>query len=454
MKVITTFTQTLRAKLAIGLLISITVFSACEDPSSIGLELDPNSNQIGVFYQEIPLTALVVRQDSVLTTNREALVFGGDISDFFGKTEATAYSRLLFNRDLIRPGANATLDSVRFNFNFRAVNGDDLSQSKTIKVHKLKEQIRDINYYSFNSLEFEEEPIFSSSFNFANRQDTLVFTKLENNSFANELFEAIKDGAILRDNFTFREFVPGIAFKGDPTENVSYHLIPSTNTGFVFFFRNEGDTISRSFTVATGVNFNSARHFNQITVDPTGTPTEAVTENFVAYDLGGLAGSKNNTGLVVKLDMSPLDAFLDTLRNVTFNQVILELGPMKRNVATNRPPQLLQMFFTNETNRKLMGEGGAFAVQSDNRPQFNEETGQPVVGDFPAFLTHDREKNIYTQSITSHVSAVYRGNIQRRDFILYPLVPGSDEYRQSLREFVIDSRSPILKIYYSSIRAF
>ena len=442
------------AKLALGFLITFPIFSACEDPSNLGLELDPNNNQIGVFYQEIPLTALVIQQDSLITTNPESLVFGSDEGDFFGKTEATAYSRLLFNRDLARPNSTATLDSVRFNFSIRAVNGNDLSTDKTIQVHRLNEQIREVNYYNFSSLDYEEEPIFSSSFNFSNRQDTLVFATITENAFANELFEALKEGSAFSDIFTFRNFLPGLVFKGGQDENTSFNARPGNNTGFIFFYKNEGDTISRAYPIATGVNNNSARHFNQIVNDPTGTPTAQITEKFVAYDLGERAGAKNNTGILVKLDMSALDAFLDTLENVTFNQVTLEMGPLERNVATNRPPQFLQMFFTNETNRVLLGDLGAFAVQSDGRPQFDPATGDPFVGDAPALLAHNRENNIYRQTITSHVNAIYRGNLQRRDFILYPLVGGTDEYRQSLREFVLDSRSPVLKIFYSKARAF
>jgi len=454
LKVTTTFIQTLPAKLALGLFITFPILSSCEDPSNLGLELDPNNNQIGVFYQEIPLTALVIKQDSLLTTNPESLVFGNDEGDFFGKTEAIAYSRLIFNRDLARPNANAVLDSVRFNFSVRSVNGDNLATDKTFQVHRLNEQIQDVNYYNFSSLDFGEEPIFSKSFNFSARQDTLVFATITDNPFAQELFEALKDGSVFSDIFTFRDYLPGLVFKGGENENASFNLRPGNNTGFIFFYKNEGDTVPRAFPIATGVNNNSARHFTQVINDPTGTPTEQITEKFVAYDLGERAGAKNNTGILVKLDMSPLQAFLDTLQNVTFNQVTLELGPMERNITTNRPPQFLQMFFTNETNRVLLGTGGALAVQSDGRPQFDPATGEPFVGEAPALLAHDRERNVYRQTITSHVNAIYRGNLQRRDFILYPLVGGTDEYRQSLREFVLDSRSPVLKIYYSKARAF
>lgn len=464
MKVTTTFIQTLPAKLALGLFITFPILSSCEDPSNLGLELDPNNNQIGVFYQEIPLTALVVLQDSLQTTNPDALVFGSSSSEFFGKAVATAYTRMLYNRDVALPEPNAVLDSVRFNFRINAVYGDNLSSEKTIKVHRLNEQIRDITYYNFNSLEFNENPIFEVAFDFSTRQDTLVFAELVENEFVDEVFEALKDGSAFSDIFTFREFLPGLVFKGSEDEDVTFDVSPGNSTGFIFFFRNEGDTVSRAYPVATGIGGNNARHFNQITLDRTGTPVEMVTEKFVAYDLGEFAGSKNNTGFLVKLDMSPLDEFLDTLVNITFNQVELELGPLKNNISTNRPPQFLEMAFTNELNRLIVSNGFITSVQSNRGTQVDPITGGPFVSSNqpPALLAHDRERNVYRQTITSHVNAIYRGNLQRQDFLLWPsyrIVRGSlseinDAYRESLREFVLDSRSPVLKIYYSKARAF
>lgn len=454
MKVTTTSILTSPAKLALGLIISF-IISSCEDPSNLGLDLDPNNNQIGVFYQEIPLSATVIKQDSLLTINPNFLVFGHEESDFFGKTEGIGYSRLFFNRDVAKPEANAVLDSVRFNFNVRFVLADELESEKTFQVHRLNEQIQDVNYYNFSSLEYNEEPIFTASFDFSARQDTLVFTKLENNPFTNQLFEDLKEGSAFTDIFTFREYLPGLVFKGAEDEKVSFTVRPGNNTGFVFFYRNEGDTVSRAYPIATGVNSNIARHFNQMIIDPTGTPTEAIVEPYVSYDLGGKVGSKNNTGLLVKLDMSPLDAFLDTLQNITINQAILEMGPLSRNIASLRPPQFHQMFFTNETNKVLLrNDGRVMAVQPDGRPQYDPTTDEPIFSDSPALLAHDLEKNIYRQFITSHINAIYRKNIQRRDFIIYPLVTGSDEYRQSTREFIMEGNSPILKIYYSKTRSF
>ncbi len=436
-----------------GLLILISITSSCEDPSNIGLELDPNSNQIGVFYQEIPLSASVVLRDSISTTNTGFLVYGFEESEFFGKTDATAYTRLLFNRDVRRPESTAVLDSVKFNINVRNVLGDDLEAPKTINVHLLEDQIRDLNYFNFSSLNYDPEPVISATVDFKERQDTIVTISVDN-ELTERIFAELRDGNAFNDVFSFRDFLPGLVFKGAENEDVSFSTRVGNNTGLVFFYKNEGDTVSRAYPIATGINNNFARHFSQVTNDPTGTPTEVVENKMVAYNLGQYAGGKSNFGMLVKLDMSPLDAFLDTLENVTFNQVRLEMGPLVNDNVTNRPPQLQIMYFTNETNKILLRtDGFPMAVQPDGRAQVDLEKGEPIYSEQPALLAHSFEDNTFSQLITSHVNAIYRKNIQRRDLLLYPGTPGVDDFRQSLKEYVVDQNTIKLKIFFSRARS-
>lgn len=447
------------AKLVLGLLILISITSSCEDPSNIGLELDPNSNQIGVFYQEIPLSASVVIRDSINTTNNGVLVYGIEESDFFGKTEGTAYTRLLFNRDVRKPEATAVLDSVRFNINMRSVLGDNLDSPKTINIHLLEEQIRDLNYFNFSSLNYDPVPVISTTVDFRPKQDTILTISVSN-ELTERIFAELRDGNAFNDVFSFREFLPGLVFKGAENEDVSFSTRVGNNTGFVFFYKNEGDTVSRAYPIATGINNNFARHFSQVTNDPTGTPTAVVENKMVAYNLGQFAGGKSTFGMVVKLDMSPLDAFLDTLENVTFNQVILEMGPLVNDKVTNLPPQFQIMYFTNETNRILLRtDSYPMSVQPDGRTQVDPITGEPFFPSgnpdawTPALLTGNATTATYSQLVTSHINAIYRKSIPRRDLLLYPGRPGEDSFRQSLSEYVVDQNKIKLKIFFSKARS-
>jgi hypothetical protein len=445
------------AKLCAILFIVLTITS-CEDPSNIGLELDPENNQIGVFYLEIPLSASVVLQDSVGTTNSGVLVFGNEQSDFFGKTESIGYSRLFFNRDITRPSATAVLDSVKFLFNMREVMTADTINPKTINVHLLTEQIQDINYFNFSSVTYDPTPLFSASFDFTKRQDTIVSTKI-NNALTQEIFAELKDGRYFKDIFAFRQFLPGLAFKAQKGENVGFSANVGNNTGFIFYFKNEGDTVSRAYPIATGINFNLARHFSQVINDPSGTPLEVVTEKNRAYRLPDFVGSKSTMGLQVKLDLSPLDVFLDTLFNVNFNQVTLEMGPLI-NFSLVKTPLTLIPYFTNESNRiQLRKDSFPMIVQPDGGPQVDPFTNEPAFTYSAAHLFLTNPQKSYNQQITSHLNAIYRKKINRTDYLLIPGFVNrqaqtiTQDFRINLKEYVVRQNTMKLKIFYSRSRS-
>jgi len=453
--------MTWSAKLTAILFIVLTIATSCEDPSNIGLELDPENNQIGVFYQEISLSASVVMEDSLSTTNTGVLVYGNEESAFFGKTESIGYSRLFFNRDLARPRENAVLDSVRFLFNIREVLTADTINPKTINVHLLTEQIRDVDYFNFSSVAYEPTPSFSATFDFTDRQDTIVSTKI-NNILTEEMFAELKNGRYFQDIFAFREFLPGLAFKAEEGENVGFSTSVGNNTGFIFYFKNEGDTISRAYPIATGINFNLARHFSQVINDPTGTPIEVVTDKNKAYILPDFVGSKSTMGLQLKLDLSPIDIFLDTLSNVNFNQVTLELGPLV-NFSINESPITLIPYFTNETNLRLsrtdIDPPFPLFVQQDGSVQVDIATSDPVAAFGAAHLFLTNNLKSYNQLLTSHINAVYRKKLKRTDFLLIPgFVNGqsrtiSIDYKANLKEYVVRQNNIKLKIFYSRGRS-
>lgn len=449
MRVITTSTLNLRAKL-VGLCVPIAaILSSCEDPSNIGLELDPNNNQIGVSYIEIPLSADVVQRDSIYTTNAGVVQYGRSENDFFGITEAIGYSRLFFNRDVARPREGARLDSVKLNISFREVIAEELQTPKKLSIHLLQEQIQDKDYYTFDGLAYDPAPTFEATIDFRAKQDTIVTLPVDN-AFTDLVFEELVDGRYFGDIFSFREFLPGLVFKG---EDASFSTRVGNNTGLIFYYTNDGDTISRAYPIATGLNFNLARHFTQTVIDRTGTPTEVVQEKNKAYNLGQYAGGKSTYGMVMKLNTSPLDQFLDTLENVTFNQVILEFGPLVSDTSANYPPQFLKMFFTNETNQILVRKDGLpMMVQQDGTQQVDLVTGEPAYSDRPAILAHLRDENIYRQFLTSHMNAVYRGQIPRRDFLLFPGTAQTDDFANSLREYQVDQSKIKLRIFYSKGR--
>ncbi|GGF33612.1 hypothetical protein GCM10011339_22260 [Echinicola rosea] len=455
-------------------MLSTPLINGCTDPSDIGLVLDPEANRIGVFYAEIPLSAYLVSIDSLNTTNSGVLVAGGDMSDYFGETESTAFSRLSFGNSAARPNSDAILDSAKFSLDILTLTAEDLDEAKTFSAHKLTEPILDTAYYNFDHLDYEEAPFASGSFMLEENSDTIVFMNLDE-ALATDLFTKLKDeDPVFKDIFAFRDYFPGFALKGSAEQQTTIHVNRGQynsgppNTGIKLYYRNsEEDTVSSVYSIYT----NGSRHFNGMTNNPTGTPTEIVTEKNTAYNVGNLVGSKALLGHMVKLDMEPLSNFLDTVDNVIFNRATLEMGPVENFPDSKMPIQGLIQYFTDDTNKILRREedGAPYSVQQGTVPQTTtDENGNAV----PAItsggtnpLAFNTEEFTYVPAnsqsgIVDYVDALYRTDVMRTDLLLYPArvsisgrtISTSSDFTRSLREYIINQNSIVLKIYYSKLR--
>lgn len=417
-----------------------------------------------MVFEEFVLPAEVVLLDSFNTTNQSILVVGEEEDDFFGKTSATGYSRLSFNPDSKLPEAEAVLDSIFFQLNVRSVSGKNLDQAKSYTVHRLTEQILDTLYYNFDELSHEETAIAAGEVVFGEETDTLVSLQVTP-EFAEEIFGELKNGIYFNDVFSFRNYFPGIVIKGKEGDNTSISVALGTNTGILAYYHNEeSDTVSTSYNISASVkltdntgNFVAARSFTGIKSDRSGTPTDLVTETKKGYDVGPLVGLKAGLGMLIKLDTSPFDTFLDTLSGVTFNQVLLELGELEPQAETQLSPSNLAMYFVNSRNEILTTSTEIpYSVQADGFAQvLTDANGDNTpTTSTPTFLSYDPETRMYGQLITSHVNALFRDQLTRRDWFLYPDSPvvAGDDFTKSLRQFVVDKNKIKVKVIYSRSR--
>lgn len=442
-------------KLVLGTIISLLFASSCSDPAVVGIELTPGNNQIGVVFKEIPLPSKIILLDSLNTTNQGVFVVGHEVDDFFGKTESTGYSRLFFEETEFRPAGDAVFDSIDFKLDIVAVNGTDFDQPKTYSIHRLMEPIRDTSYYNFDKLQFNPNPIVAGSIIFGNVKDTIAILKV-NKTFGSDLFQKIQRGPEFSDLFTFRDFFPGIAIKSKEGDNTTIGVNVGVNTGFFLHYHNLGDSVAKTIRISTA----SSRSFNGITSDRSGTPTQSVVEYGKEYDVGPLVGMKANLGMVIKLDTSPLDAFLDSLAGISFNQAEFVLGPIENVPDGQNPLPWFIAYFVDNRNEII-------SRSSDRQPLTVQEDGQPQV-DFdingkeqPAFSTpslgaYNPEKKEYVMPITSHLNALYRKRIERKDWSLYADSPyqnsPGDDFKRSLRQFVVNKNNIKMKVIYSKTR--
>ncbi|WP_286970643.1 DUF4270 family protein [Algoriphagus sp.] len=449
----------MRAKLAcLGLLFTILI-SSCSDPASVGLELAPGNNQVGVFFAEFDLPAEVVLLDSFETTTNAArrgiLAVGHEQDDFFGVTQATSYSRLSYSSSQKRPEADAILDSVFFTLRVISVNGTDLDQPKSYSVHKLNEQILDTVYFNTDKIPFQESALASSEITFNETKDTTVRLQV-NQQFASEVFELYKGSREFSNIFNFRQYLPGIAIKAKEGDNTTIGLQQGENTGFIFYYHNLADTVASSFRITTS----TSRGFVNVESDRSGTPTASVQEYRTAYDVGNKVGAKANLGMVIKINTHPIDEFLDSISGIVFNEVSFEMGEIESFPETQNPLFSGYLYLTDDTNNFIRRsiDRNPITVQSTNQPQVEtDENGNqiPMVR-APAQVLFNQTSKTYSADITSHINALFRGTLTNKDWLFYGGIVSvgseDDNFKKSLRQMVVRKDRIKVKAIYSKIK--
>ncbi len=438
---------------------SLFLISSCSDPATVGIELAPGNNQIGVVFEEFELPAEIVLLDSFNTTNQNILIVGEEVDPFFGKTSATGYTRMFINSGTKRPESDAVLDSIFFTVDIVNINGTNLDEPKYFSIHKLTEPILDTLYYNFDELTYEENPFSSGEIVFGEETDSIASFQVEE-EFAEEIFTKMHSGIEFNDLFSFRDYFPGIAVKAKEGDNSTAEVRLGANTAIKVYYRNDAsDTVSTLYSISTS----PSRNFSGIKSDRSGTPTAAVTEYQKSYDVGQMVGIKAGLGMVIKLDTSPFDAFLDTLSGVTFNNVSLELGAIEEPAEGVLPSSYFRAYFTDAGNHFLANPAGNYyTIQDPSRPQVgidSESNKEPLV-EAPASFIYNSDSKVYGQNISAYVNALFRGDLTRKDWILYGgnivnkrrTNGGADPFATSLRQFKVDKNKIKVKVIYSKSR--
>jgi len=447
-------TPALRAKFSVFAFFLVLILGGCSDPATLGLELAPENNQIGVFYKEIPLNAQVVLLDSFNTTNAGILIVGDEEDPYFGKTRSTAFTRLYIEQGSERPKSEAILDSVFFNFSTVSVNGTDLDKKKKYAVHLLAKPLEDTLYYNFSKLPYQANTIAEAEVVFKDTKDTLLKARL-NPVLASEIFTKLKKGNEFDNLFNFRKYLPGVAIVPRAGDNTTAGFSLGGNTGITFHYHNTGDTTKLTYKITTF----SSRSFNGVESDRRGTPTAVVTDYQKSYSTGAIVGMKSGLGLAIRLDTSPLDAFLDTIKGVVFNQVTLQMGPIEDQNDGQKPISGMVMKFIDSKNQVLLSSinQAELHVQGDGQVQvIEDEKGNKVPNNSflsSALINYETTSKLQRSGISSYMNSLYKKELQRKDLLLYAITPNTgDDFKRSLRQFKVNKDKVVITVIYSKTK--
>ena len=168
---------------------------------------------------------------------------------------------------------------------------------------------------------------------------------------------------------------------------------------------------------------------------------------------------KSGLGLVIRLDTSPLDAFLDTIKGVVFNQVTLQMGPIEEPVKGQTPISGMVMKFIDSKNQVLLSSinQAELHVQGDGQIQvIEDENGNKVPNNFfpsAAVIYYEPTSQLQRAGISSYMNALYKKELQRKDWLLYAITPNTgDDLKRSLRQFKVNKDKIVITVIYSKTK--
>ena len=232
----------------LGLVIGLIAVS-CTDPNTIGLEVQPTSDNIIISSANFEgLTSATKSEDSLRTDEALNLVLGEINDPDFGHNSSNFLSQVLLTENNIDLGANPTVDSVVLSYTYSGYYGN-LEEFTNLEVNQINEDIyKDSLYYS-NSFGISIGSMDNvDAFNISdNPEDPFLRVKLKN-EFGQQILNLGTD--ILKDNETFLQEFKGISVLIQATNTILYLSPDGSNSYFKIYYHNDesgADTLSLDF---------------------------------------------------------------------------------------------------------------------------------------------------------------------------------------------------------------
>jgi len=236
----------------ISLILIIGLIAAsCTDPNTIGLEVQPTSDNIIISSANFEGISSATESEDSLRTDEALNLILGEIDDpIFGNNRSSFYTQILLTENNTDLGSNAVVDSVVMSYTYSGYYGD-LENFTSLDVLILQEDIyKDSVYYSTSyamPVPAAMSYVESSSVSEDGSESPSLTIRLSD-SFGQEILDLQNEG--LKDNETFLENFKGISVIAS-AQNTMLYLNPAGSNSFlkIYYHNDESgtDTLSLDF---------------------------------------------------------------------------------------------------------------------------------------------------------------------------------------------------------------
>ena len=295
--------------ISLNLIIGLLAVS-CTDPNTIGLEVQPTSDNIIISSANFEgISSATESEDSLRTDEALNLILGGIDDLEFGFNSAGFYTQILLIENNTDLGNNPIVDSVVMSYTYSGYYGE-LEDFTSLDILVLQEDIyKDSVYYS-TSYAMPIPNVMSYVESFSVSEDASANPSLTirlSDNFGQEILDLENEG--LKDNETFLENFKGISVIAS-TENTMLYLNPNGSNSYlkIYYHNDESDTLSLDFELggdAARINL-----FNQ-------KDEEVIINDESKIYFQSMAGYK------AKITVGDLVVLSDTLKGKAINKVTM-----------------------------------------------------------------------------------------------------------------------------------
>jgi hypothetical protein len=141
------------------LLLLAAVFFSCEDPKDIGLDLQPQNQDFGVFFTDtITVVTTTVLVDSVRTSNSPYLLAGRYLDSKLGPIAAKSFFQVRYGSTAYNLGDAPVFDSLVLFLDYVYEYGNT-GRFQNLYVHQLQDSIQRKTYYNYDEAGYSLNPV-------------------------------------------------------------------------------------------------------------------------------------------------------------------------------------------------------------------------------------------------------------------------------------------------------
>jgi hypothetical protein len=419
------------------LLISLFILSGCENPSKVGLDVNPDDQIQGALIDDLPISAVTVKESSTSTKSSYQHPLGYLKDPTIGESSASIQLGLekVFASDSRIP-TNAAIDSVVMVFDYGMdFFGDSLNSTTTIEVKQLSAPFQfNKDYPSDETWAVESEVLGSKTLNkFAyrdsiqihtvvNAKDTIVkvgpqlripmsAAKIKN------LFDGNIDSATFASNTFFQNRIKGFQLSINKTNQVGIggivHLaINSNQNGLMVYYKLPGSTDQN-------IKFYSMSSQNAIS-SLSNTYSTAVTDQ-LANPTGNYETVyvQAPAGLRVKLSLPTLSSLKD--QNLIINKaelIIYTDADATGTTFTQQAPRLTLYREDIAGQRIPLPDGDTRTATLPTGEVRNIRDSRSFGLSFGG--KYDKDKKSYSFILTSYIQDILKSKINNSTFYVAP----------------------------------